>query len=571
MTFMEKGLQPYVRISRDPESRSRVPTLPGLPEGIGRWRGHLDGYVCQQGPGASITYLAAKMQVIRRVSTALPFAVDRGKPRVIWPVVGTCLQFHLLQTSDGPVLARVAVFSHSSRVEVEGRYTGPAKELHQKSNDAQEYDLNEAIAQEKEKQTKAPWHREGSNIPPVARQRSASAMTKGKLLTTPSRLLKLIIPLTTLDKNSDRKDIEPLALLVHPQQPLSYLERLIQSELPTIKTTRGEEKVPAVHFRAEDSPQDEIMPPKKQPENEDEETDLEESKFDGKTERTGKLNRKRKTTDVAKEEQGLGEGSVESYSGLGREGPDSRDREDANFVRWSPSTEIGDFIRDAARGKEFAVEIEGAPEQIRIGVPSFNDRTHYLRQRLRKASSKIMDMARIKRECDMAAHKGAQRVAMGGAGLLVGYWYVVYRLTFETDLGWDTMEPVTVRSLLGLLPGLLTLTIEQYLVGLSTLICGYLWFLYHNREVSYRAALNLTISRRQTKLYQAKGFDLHRWEQLIEEGNALRKEIKQVAAEYDVEWDETADEKHEVVREALKKDRDKKEKAKGKEDEKGDD
>ena len=35
----------------------------------------------------------------------------------------------------------------------------------------------------------------------------------GKLLTTPSRLLKLIIPLTTMDKNTDRKDIEPLALL----------------------------------------------------------------------------------------------------------------------------------------------------------------------------------------------------------------------------------------------------------------------------------------------------------------------------------------------------------------------
>ena len=65
-------------------------------------------------------------------------------------------------------------------------------------------------------------------------------------------------------------------------------------------------------------------------------------------------------------------------------------------------------------------------------------------------------------------------------------------------------------------------------------MCGYLWFLYHNREVSYKSALNLTISRRQTKLYQAKGFDLQRWEHLIEEGNALRKEIKAVAGEYDV-------------------------------------
>lgn len=102
----------------------------------------------------------------------------------------------------------------------------------------------------------------------------------------------------------------------------------------------------------------------------------------------------------------------------------------------------------------------------------------------------------------------------------------------------------------------------KYLVGLSTLICGYLWFLYHNREVSYRSALNLTISRRQTKLYQAKGFDLQKWETLVEEGNALRKEIKAVAREYDVEWDETKDEKDEKVTNALKEVREEKKKAK---------
>lgn len=107
-------------------------------------------------------------------------------------------------------------------------------------------------------------------------------------------------------------------------------------------------------------------------------------------------------------------------------------------------------------------------------------------------------------------------------------------------------------------PNTQNLTYWQYLVGLSTLICGYLWFLYHNREVSYRSALNLTISRRQTALYQAKGFDLQRWESLIEEGNSLRNEIKAVAKEYDVDWDETIDEKDEKVTNALKKVRDKK-------------
>ena len=241
--------------------------------------------------------------------------------------------------------------------------------------------------------------------------------------------------------------MEPLALLVHPHQPLSYLERLIQSELPTITKKHGEQKIPNVYFRAEDSQQDEIKPNDKKkddtPEDlhEDYEGDLEETKFDGVPEKTGKLG-----TKSTNKYGNLGDGSVESYSGLGREGPSAGEGQSRKFVRWSSSTEIGDFIRDAARGKEFAVEIEGAPHEIRIGVPSFNDRTHYLRLRLRKTASKIIDLAAVKKECDMLAHKGAQRWAMGGAGALVGYWYLVYRITFETDLGWDVMEPVTVSA-----------------------------------------------------------------------------------------------------------------------------
>lgn len=84
---------------------------------------------------------------------------------------------------------------------------------------------------------------------------------------------------------------------------------------------------------------------------------------------------------------------------------------------------------------------------------------------------------------------------------------------------------------------------------------GYLWFLYHNREISYRSALDFTISARQKKLYQAKGVDLRAWEFLIDEGNALRKEIKSIAAEYDADWDEIQDEQDERVTNALKKER----------------
>ena len=101
-------------------------------------------------------------------------------------------------------------------------------------------------------------------------------------------------------------------------------------------------------------------------------------------------------------------------------------------------------------------------------------------------------------------------------------------------------------------------------------MAGYLWFLYHNREVSYRAALNVTISRRQNKLYQAKGFDVERWESLIEEGNSLRKEIKIVASTYDVDWDEKKDEKDDSVVEALRKEREKKKEASKDKDDKDD-
>lgn len=223
-----------------------------------------------------------------------------------------------------------------------------------------------------------------------------------------------------------------------------------------------------------------------------------------------------------------------NFPGLGAPGQDTL----RHYVRWSPSTEIGDFIRDAAKVREFTVVIEYSPrEQIQVAVPSFNDRTYYLRMRLRKTSKEIGELTGIKNECDNLAHRGAQRVAIGGFGIMAGWWCLVYRLTFDTDLGWDTMEPVT------------------YLVSLSTLMGGYLWFLYHNREVSYRTAFNLSISRRQARLYQSKGLDLQRWEVLVDEANSLRKEIKSVAAEYDVDWNEKSDEHDEAVTEALKKDR----------------
>lgn len=70
--------------------------------------------------------------------------------------------------------------------------------------------------------------------------------------------------------------------------------------------------------------------------------------------------------------------------------------------------------------------------------------------------------------------------------------------------------------------------------------------------------MNITISRRQSALYDKHGFDLRRWEGLIEEANTIRKEVKSVAQEYDVDWDETKEEESEAVTKALKAEREKK-------------
>lgn len=288
-------------------------------------------------------------------------------------------------------------------------------------------------------------------------------------------------------------DIQPLALLMHPQQPLSYLERLIQAELPTVHDREGYEKLPSIHFLAEGSERDE----------------------EGE---------KKENSDS----------NVASYSGLGHEGVDTP-AEHQDWVRWSSSTEIGDFIRDAARGREFVIRVDGINTDMHVDVPSFNDRTHYMRLRLRRMSRKIEELSKIKQECDLLAHRGAHRLAQSGFAALSAWWATVYYVTFHTDAGWDLVEPVT------------------YLAGLTTIMGGYLWFLFISRDLSYQAALKITVSRRQNILYQARGFEPHKWEVLVTDANSLRREIRIISEEYDVDWDETKDLGGEEVKEVLEK------------------
>jgi hypothetical protein len=55
-----------------------------------------------------------------------------------------------------------------------------AKDLNQQGIDKELSKFDDALQTEKEKQARTPWHREGTDQAPVARPRSASAMTKGR-------------------------------------------------------------------------------------------------------------------------------------------------------------------------------------------------------------------------------------------------------------------------------------------------------------------------------------------------------------------------------------------------------
>ncbi|KAK6362945.1 hypothetical protein TWF730_000396 [Orbilia blumenaviensis] len=354
-----------------------------------------------------------------------------------------------------------------------------------------------------------------------ARQQVLHGLT-AKLTSTPSRLFKLVLPLPAIheDGNQNRSltpketehyeenppssllkpstavnhlDQRPkhLALLIHPNQPLSHLAQLIQSQLPTLKSGR----VPSVNFyRPIDAP-----PPKSE-------------------------------VIAPSEDEVVSSGGEAPKAAQGRDVDD----EEESLVLWSGSTEIGDFVRDAAAGHEeeemglqggFVIDIEGTVDKsgVWVSVPSFNDRTVYLRKRYKSITKEIEGLVELKEKCDKLAQKTAQHMALGGFGAMIGWWGLVYFLTFNTSLGWDTMEPVT------------------YLAGLSGIMAGYLWFLYHNREVSYRSVLHATISRRQLALYDQHGFDMDKWQELLDEGRSLRREIKSVADEYGVRWDGKAD------------------------------
>jgi hypothetical protein len=62
----------------------------------------------------------------------------------------------------------------------------PASELNNNITQEEKDHFAKKLQEDKGKQIRTPWHREGSDVPPVARQRSAGAMTKGLSCAEPS-------------------------------------------------------------------------------------------------------------------------------------------------------------------------------------------------------------------------------------------------------------------------------------------------------------------------------------------------------------------------------------------------
>lgn len=97
--------------------------------------------------------------------------------------------------------------------------------------------------------------------------------------------------------------------------------------------------------------------------------------------------------------------------------------------RWSPSTGIGDFLREAARIGSFTVVI--GSRKVRVIVPSFEERTRFLRSSLHQKTKRIERLAHVKDECDKVARRATQRYAFAGAGVMASWWLTVGTLTFS--------------------------------------------------------------------------------------------------------------------------------------------
>lgn len=140
--------------------------------------GHVSSWTSETAVHLSSAPGGMRVQHLRLVGSVVTKSAPTSCPhsRQTIPHINSALE---LRKSAPYSRLLIRWFATSTQQFAESGYVQAAKDLNQKGLDEQESQLNDAISQDKEKQMRTPWHREGSNIPPVERQRSAGAMTKG--------------------------------------------------------------------------------------------------------------------------------------------------------------------------------------------------------------------------------------------------------------------------------------------------------------------------------------------------------------------------------------------------------
>lgn len=133
----------------------------------------------------------ASLNALSRVATcprALPVsAISRTTPglRLQTPIRATHLQLRCFTL--GGARFKVSTPESNKSHDYDNSNARPAGDLNQNITQEEKDDYQKRLERNmKNKQIRTPWHHEGSDTPPVARQRSAGAMTKGmRLYTSP--------------------------------------------------------------------------------------------------------------------------------------------------------------------------------------------------------------------------------------------------------------------------------------------------------------------------------------------------------------------------------------------------
>ena len=214
----------------------------------------------------------------------------------------------------------------------------------------------------------------------------------GKLTPTTSHLFKLVLPIpkslaaytagssgsnlenSTKSTAQTTPDLIETAYLLHPSQPLSHVSRLILGSLPS------SERSAEVEFRAVSGRDHDAYP----------------SSVDAPS-------------------------SMDSDMVGPEGGPILNDRkpggEELQEVRWSTSTDLGDFIKQSTLAQSFKIVVrpedgEGANDAqgmqakgskkeslvLKVKIPTFASRTVYLRRRLLSLTKEIAKMTEQKKE-----------------------------------------------------------------------------------------------------------------------------------------------------------------------------